>query len=60
MHVDTINNSLVYYIALKNAGVPPKCTYMRKASTPSDCAARFPITRWPDLVETWLHTIGID
>jgi len=38
--VDNVNNSLVYYLALKNAGFPWRCICMRRADMPMGCGAR--------------------
>jgi acetyl esterase/lipase len=58
--VDNINNSLVYYIALKNAGVPVEMhLYAEGGHAFGLRRTKFPITRWPELVETWLGTIGM-
>jgi acetyl esterase/lipase len=58
--VDSINNSLVYYIALKNAGVPVEMhLYAEGKHAFGLRPTKFPITRWPQLVETWLRTIGM-
>ena len=58
--VDNINNSLVYYIALKNAGVPVEMhLYAEGAHAFGLRRTKFPITAWPQLVETWLGTIGM-
>ncbi len=58
--VDPVENSLVYYGALRKAGVPAEMHVYVKGGhafglrrTPS------PITEWPALVETWLRTIGV-
>lgn len=58
--VDSVNNSLVYYIALKNAGVPVEMhLYSEGKHAFGLRPSKFPITRWPELVETWLGTIGM-
>jgi acetyl esterase/lipase len=58
--VDTVNNSLVYYIALKKAGVPVEMhLYAEGKHAFGLRRTKFPITRWPELVETWLRTIGM-
>ena len=58
--VDSVNNSLVYYIALKNAGVPVEMhLYAEGKHAFGLRPTKFPITRWPQLVETWLETIGM-
>jgi acetyl esterase/lipase len=58
--VDNVNNSLVYYVALKNAGVPVEMhLYAEGKHAFGLRPTKFPITRWPELVETWLGTIGM-
>jgi acetyl esterase/lipase len=58
--VDSVNHSLVYYIALKNAGVPAEMHLYPKGGHAFGLRrTKFPITGWPQLVETWLGTIGI-
>jgi acetyl esterase/lipase len=58
--VDSVKNSLVYYIALKNAGVPVEMhLYAEGKHAFGLRPTKFPITRWPQLVETWLRTIGM-
>lgn len=59
-HVDSVNDSLAYYIALKNAGVPVEMhLYAQGGHAFGLRRTRFPITGWPQLVETWLVTIGM-
>jgi acetyl esterase/lipase len=59
-HVDGIKQSLVYYIALQNAGVPVEMhLYAQGGHAFGLRSTRFPITAWPRLVDTWLRTIGI-
>jgi acetyl esterase/lipase len=59
-NVDSINNSLVYFRALKNAGVPVEIhVYAQGGHAFGLRRTDFPITGWPQLVETWLATIGI-
>jgi acetyl esterase/lipase len=59
-HVDNVNQSLVYYIALKNAGVPVEIhLYAHGGHAFGLRRAKFPITEWPLLVEKWLGTIGM-
>jgi len=58
--VDPVENSLVYYSALKKAGVPAELHVFAKGG--HGFALRqveSPVTQWPRLVETWLRTIGI-
>jgi acetyl esterase/lipase len=59
-HVDNINNSLVYYIALKKAGVPVEMhLYAQGGHAFGLRRTKFPVTGWPQSVETWLKTIGM-
>jgi acetyl esterase/lipase len=58
--VDNVNDSLAYYIALKNAGVPAEMhLYAHGGHAFGLRPTKFPITRWPQLVETWLATIDM-
>jgi acetyl esterase/lipase len=58
--VDSINHSLVYYIALKNAGVPVEMhLYAQGKHAFGLRPTRLPITHWPALMQTWLGTIGM-
>ncbi len=58
--VDSVNHSLVHYIALKNAGVPVEMhLYGEGGHAFGLRLTRHPITKWPQLVETWLPTIGM-
>jgi acetyl esterase/lipase len=59
-HVDNVDDSLSYYIALKNAGVPVEMhLYAQGGHAFGLRRTKFPITGWPRLVETWLGTIGV-
>lgn len=59
-HVDNVNDSLVYYIALKNAGVPVEMhLYAQGGHAFGLRRTNLPITEWPQLVERWLQTIGM-
>jgi acetyl esterase/lipase len=59
-HVDDVNDSLAYYIALKNAGVPVEMhLYAQGGHAIGLRRTKHPITGWPQLVETWLGTMGI-
>jgi acetyl esterase/lipase len=59
-HVDNVNDSLAYYIALKNAGVPVEMhLYAQGGHAFGLRRTKSPITGWPQLVETWLGTIGM-
>ena len=57
---DNVDDSLVYYIALKNAGVPVEMhLYAHGGHAFGLRRTKFPVSAWPQLVETWLRTIGI-
>ena len=59
-HVDGVEQSLVYYMGLKNAGVPVEMhLYAQGGHGFGLRRTKFPITDWPRLVETWLGTIGM-
>jgi acetyl esterase/lipase len=58
--VDNVNHSLVYYLALKNAGVPVEMhLYAQGGHGFGLRPTKLPITEWPRLVETWLKTVGM-
>ncbi len=59
-HVDGVHQSLVYFAALNKAGVKAEMhLYAEGGHAFGLRRTQFPITGWPRLVETWLHTIGI-
>ena len=64
--VDTIQNSLVYYIALKKAGVPTEYHIyaegghafgLNRTALDNPNWNKLPIADWESLVLRWLHTI---
>jgi acetyl esterase/lipase len=58
--VDNVNDSLVYYIALKKAQVPVEMhLYAHGGHAFGLRRTKFPVTAWPHLVETWMGTIGM-
>ena len=58
--VDNVNNSLVYYMALKKAGVLVEMhLYAQGGHAFGLRRTEFPITEWPQLAEKWLGTIGM-
>ena len=59
-HVDNVNDALVYYIALKKAGVPVEMhLYAQGGHAFGLRRTKMPITAWPELMATWLRTIGM-
>jgi acetyl esterase/lipase len=55
-----VENSTVYFLALKNAGVPVEMhLYAQGGHGYGLRRTEWPVTRWPQSVETWLHTIGV-
>jgi acetyl esterase/lipase len=58
--VDSIYNSVVYYTALRDAGVPVEMhLYADGKHAFGLRPMQYPITNWPELFETWLRTIGL-
>jgi acetyl esterase/lipase len=58
--VDRVEDSLSYYAALKKAGIPVEIhSYAQGGHAFGLRRTKFPATRWPELVETWLGTIGM-
>jgi acetyl esterase/lipase len=59
-HVDSVYDSLSYYVALQKAGVPAEMhLYAQGGHAFGLRRTKFPITAWPDLVETWLKALGM-
>jgi acetyl esterase/lipase len=57
--VDGVSQSIAYYIALKDAGVPVEMhLYAEGGHAFGLHSTTLPIGRWPELVEEWLRTIG--
>ena len=55
--MDNVDDSLAYYIALRKAGVPVEMhLYAQGGHAFGLRRTKFPITGWPQLVETWLGT----
>lgn len=55
-----VENSLVYYLALKNAKVPAEMHIFAKGGhgyglRPTD----LPVTQWPKQAEVWMHGLGL-
>jgi acetyl esterase/lipase len=58
--VDGVNQSLVYYTALKKAGIPVEMHLNAQGGHAFGLRrTKLPVTKWPQLVETWLGTIGM-
>jgi acetyl esterase/lipase len=58
--VDSVNNSLVYYRALKNARVPAEMhLYAEGKHAFGLRPTSLPITHWPEWMQRWLVTIGM-
>ena len=56
--IDNVNNSLVYYIALRKVKVPVEMhLYAHGGHAFGLRPTKFPITEWPKLVEKWLQTL---
>jgi acetyl esterase/lipase len=59
-NVDGVNQSVAYYIGLKKAGAPVEMhLYAQGGHAFGLRRTKLPVTRWPELVETWLRTIGM-
>ena len=58
--VDDVRHSISYFLALREAKVPVEMhIYAHGGHAFGLRPTAQPITRWPALMETWLHTIGI-
>lgn len=58
--VDTVEQSLAYYVALQKAGVPTEMHLYAKGGHAFGLrATNLPIGHWPQLVEQWLQSIGM-
>jgi len=59
-HVDSVYDSLSYYIALQRARVPAEIhLFAQGGHTFGLRRTNLPITGWPELAEKWLRTIGM-
>ena len=55
-----VENAVVYFMALKNAKVPAELhVYAGGGHGYGLRRSEFPVTSWPQSVETWLRTIGM-
>jgi acetyl esterase/lipase len=58
-YTDGINQTLVYYAALKDMHVPVEMHLFAQGGHAFGLRpTKFPITNWPDLMQTWLRTTG--
>jgi acetyl esterase/lipase len=59
-HVDGVEQALVYYAALAKAGAPAEMhLYAHGGHAFGLRRTTLPITAWPELMKTWLKTIGV-
>jgi acetyl esterase/lipase len=59
-HTDTVWDALTYHAALMAAGVPVELhSYAEGGHAFGLRRTKYPATAWPELVEVWLHTIGV-
>jgi acetyl esterase/lipase len=55
-----VENAVQYFMALKNAGVPTEMHIYAKGGHGYGLRRTdLPVTRWPELVDVWLKTIGV-
>jgi acetyl esterase/lipase len=60
-HVDRVEDAVSYYAGLKKVGVPVEMhLYAQGGHAFGLRRTKFQATAWPELVETWLRTIGIN
>jgi acetyl esterase/lipase len=58
--VDPVENSIVYHGALRKAGVPVELhLFVNGGHAFGLRRTSFPITKWPELAESWLGAIGM-
>jgi acetyl esterase/lipase len=58
--VDSINNALVYYLALKRVGVPAEIhLYAHGGHAFGLRRTSLPITGWPGLFQIWLSNVAM-
>ena len=59
-HTAHVESAVVYFMQLKNAGVPAELhIYTQGGHGYGLHRTKLPVTTWPDSAEIWLHTIGI-
>ncbi|MGE0264409.1 MAG: alpha/beta hydrolase [Candidatus Obscuribacterales bacterium] len=57
--VDDVRNSLVYFAALKKAGVPTEMHIYADGKHAFGLKSKLPISVWPDLAEKWMKSINM-
>lgn len=58
-HVDRVEDSLSYFMALKKAGVPVEMhSYAKGGHAFGLRRTNLPVTAWPQLLETWMKSVG--
>jgi acetyl esterase/lipase len=58
--VDPVMNSLLYFMALKNAKVPAELHIFAQGGHAFGLRrTKMPVTEWPELMNRWLKTIGM-
>jgi acetyl esterase/lipase len=56
----SVENALIYYEALKQAKVPAEMHLFANGGHGYGLRpTKLPVTHWPDLAATWLHTLGV-
>ena len=59
-HVDSVEDSLSYYMALKKVGVPVELhSFAQGGHAFGLRPSKLPVSGWPQLAERWLQTIGV-
>jgi acetyl esterase/lipase len=59
-HVDNVDDALSYYIALKKTAGPVEMHLFAQGGHGFGLRrTKLPVTKWPQLLETWLGTIGV-
>ena len=59
-HMDSVEDSLSYYMGLKKAGVPVELhSFAQGGHAFGLRPTKLPVGRWPLMVEAWLHSLGM-
>ncbi|HEY9678387.1 MAG TPA: alpha/beta hydrolase [Drouetiella sp.] len=57
--VDEVENSLVYFAALKKAGVPTELHIYPDGKHAFGLKSKLPVSNWTSLAEKWMQSIGV-